>query len=43
MGDKTQKAVGTRSTDCFIYQHLLGSWIIKDFEWQAKEFGLSVC
>lgn len=43
MGDKTQKAVETRSTDCFIYQHLLGSWIIKDFEWQAKEFGLSVC
>lgn len=43
MGDKTQKAVGTTSTDCFIYQHLLGSWIIKDFEWQAKEFGLSVC
>lgn len=41
MGDETQKAVGTSSTDCSIYR-LLGSRIIKDFEWQAKEFGLSV-
>lgn len=35
---KLRKRWGTRLTDCFIYQHLLGSWIIKDFEWQAKEF-----
>lgn len=40
MGDKTQKDVGTKQIDCFIY-HLLDSQIKKGFEWQAKEFGLS--